>query len=205
MEQSDLTRGRDEIAKAVASIDADREVKPVAKATLASSRSKRALTSLFPTSPADVVEYVVTDIIVPAIKDLVSDAVTGAVENALFGSTGRRGGYSRRSTLGSGWTSRTDYSAISKPKGRVEIVSPRATDWHDLRYDSRATAESVLAGMDRHIQRYGRATVGDLMTLSGVSSSPIDEKWYWSDITGANVRSSRGGYIITLPDPEDDK
>lgn len=201
MTTPDLTRGdsEEQIKAALESLE------PVARAKVTNNRGKKLVSSLFPTSPADVVEYVVTDIVVPALKDLVSDMVTGAIENALYGSNSRRGGYSRRGSMSSGWTSRTDYSAISKPKGRVEIVSPRSTDWKDLRYDSRSAAENVLAGMDRHIQRYGRATVGDLMTLSGVSSSVIDERWFWSDLNGAGVRSSRGGYIITLPDPEDDK
>lgn len=199
MAATDLTRGDDEIKKAMDSLE------PVTKATVKNHRASHVVSSLFPTKPGDVVEYVVTDIIVPAIKDLVSDAVTGAIENALYGSNSRRGGYSRRGSLTSGWTSRTDYSSISKPKGRVEIVASRSTDWQDLRYDSRGAAENVLAGMDRHIQKYGRATVGDLMTLSGVSSSPVDERWFWTDISRAGVRSSRGGYIINLPDPEDEK
>lgn len=202
MEQSDLTRGEGEIEKALESVG---KLEPVAHARVNSARTKKFLGVMFPTKPSEVVEYVVTEIAVPAVKDLVTDMVTGAIENALYGTGARRKGYSSRSGLGSGWTSRVDYSAITKPKGRVEIVSPRATDWRDLRYDSRAAAEEVLMGMGRHIQKYGRATVGDLMTLSGVSSSPIDERWYWTDIAGAGVRSSRGGYIINLDEPEDSK
>jgi hypothetical protein len=52
------------------------------------------------------------------------------------------------------------------------------------------------------VSRYESASVADLYELVGLSSVHTDNRWGWTDLTGAGVSRIRGGYLLDLPEPE---
>lgn len=156
--------------------------------------------------------YILVDVVVPAIKNTLSDAVSQGVERMLFGTTTPRSNTRRMGQSGGG-AGYTTYNRTSTSRsqddytpGRNRVVSTRVTAQHDFReivLDSRGEVELVIDRLFARIDKYGSATVGDLFDLTDISGDFTQEKygWYKGDLDGAHAQPVRGGYLIILPDP----
>ena len=146
----------------------------------------------------DTKQFIVTDVIVPAIKNLISDIATQGIERMLFGEVSRRSSTAR----GSGrYTSYGSYSSSNNQPARREM-SHRARATHDFRdiiLETRAEAEDVLNEMFGYIKEYGVATVADLYSLTNITGTFTDNKWGWDNLDNATVRRVREGYMLILP------
>lgn len=155
-------------------------------------------------------EYVLLDVIVPAIKDLISDTATEIVERMLFGDSrpaGRRGHGRRIGGRG------TNYNAFSRdPVGRASgrdeprQLSRRARAVHDLDeviLQTRVEANEILDRMFGLLEKYDAVTIADLYNMLGVTPEYTDEKYGWTDLRGSSISHTRqGGYLLNLPKPE---
>lgn len=167
------------------------------------------LREMFVGADADTVkEYVVQDVLVPALKDMISDASSGALDRILYGDSSR---YNRRR--------RNDFD---RPHGHVAYNrmgpsdrrgrsdehrrnSPRRKSSNvidEVILATRAEAQEVLDRMYDLLQRYEAVSVSDLNELLGLSGQYTDDKWGWLDLRGSDIRRLREGYLLTLPDPE---
>lgn len=160
-----------------------------------------------------VLESVVFDIAIPALKDLIADMVSSTIERKLFGSTssaGRRGGGLRG---GGGYTA---YNRISTPlvdSFRSELRNPdprgyapsrqaRAThNFDEIIIPSRTEAIEVIERLFSIVDQYQAASVSDLYQMVGIESNYIDGNFGWLDMRGADVRRVRDGYMLILPRP----
>lgn len=166
-------------------------------------------------SASMVGEYILYDILIPAIKDTIADVTTQGVERMMFGevrSSSRRIS-SRRGR--DNYTNYTDYTKRSQHKPPWETdrrpdprrdrrKPPGRYDFDEIIIPSRAEAEKVIDRLFEVVSKYESASVADLYELLGISSgSYMDNKWGWYDIRGADlvVRTTRG-YLLNLPDPE---
>lgn len=149
-------------------------------------------------------DYILLDIVVPAIKDNLLDITSRGVEMLLFG------GASERRSKGSRTGSRyyTSYDSYYRPesrreRSRVSEGYSRASrrDISDIILDSRGEAETVLDNMADLCETYGQVTVADLYDLVGISGSFTDNNYGWTDMREASVRRVRDGYILSLPRP----
>ena len=153
--------------------------------------------------------YVVVDVIVPALKAMLFDTITQSADRMLFGgrsviqnglaSAPRRGGtldYNKVSTR----------AAQNGAPGRRELArGVRENHQFDqIRLDTRGEAEMVLDTMQDLIDRFQWVTVPEFYSLVNVTAEFTDEKWGWGNISAAQIRPSRGGYVILLPSPEYD-
>lgn len=157
-----------------------------------------------------VKDYVVGDVIVPALKDTIADAVTGAIERIVFGENARPA-RSRRGVIGQ--AGQFNYAGISA-RNAVAAVGPsqrptlsrhaRMTHTFDeVIFPTRADAEAVLSQMFEMLDKFEVVTVSDFLELSGVSGNFTDHKFGWVDLRGIQARRSRGGgYILDLPPTE---
>lgn len=150
-------------------------------------------------------QYVLIEVVVPAVKSLISDGITMAIERALYGDTGRS-----RSTGGNGRRQFTDYA--SRSSVRVGKPDPRdsspmrgeSATYQDLVFNSRAEAELVIDKMREQMQDYGAVTIANLYDLAGVTqmSRFTDVQFGWVDMRGVSPSGTpRSGYIINLPRP----
>lgn len=155
-----------------------------------------------------VVQYVVMDVLVPQAKDMITEAASQGFERLIYGE------HRPRNRFGSGArppgpTNYTRYSVRgNNPIGRSGVEDRRPTAQarshtiDDILLATRVEAETVLDRMYDLLREYEVASVADLHSLVGWSSSYVDQKWGWVELNGANVQRTREGYILNLPKPQ---
>lgn len=164
--------------------------------------------ALFVDDRETVAEYVIKDVFFPTVREFIFSAVSGALEMALWGAVrggGRRGGF--HSGGANRPNERTSYSSYYANSGYYsqrpyQEDKSQKLDWRDFNfYETSAQAEDVLAELQDAIAEFGHVRLADFYQAVGRSnySDFTDEKWGWFDLSGANVRRVRGGYIIDFP------
>lgn len=155
------------------------------------------------------VDYMVTDVVVPAIQATLIDALQGGIERLIRGDSR----HSRRSGIpggGLGYTNvgHVDYQRKSQsgrpPGGRMLSRESRARgSFEELVIPTRAQADEVIDRMYEILSRYEVVTLADLYEMTGIQGSHTDNKWGWTQLRGVRVRPLRaGGYLLDLPEPE---
>lgn len=199
-----------EIKKALAGAGQSKpEVKPVAKGRVSKSIGATVARSIFAESVSGVGNYVLHELILPNIREMIQSVVVGGIERALYGDSApkpyrpRTGyGFYSAPSRPAGWTSRTNYSA-GAPTPRDDQWTNRPPSYSDLVVPSRQEAEDVLQALLDMAERYGSASVGDLFSLAGMSTTHVDESWTWNanEVSQGRVQMRRGGYGFSLPSP----
>lgn len=185
-----------------------KEVKPVVKGKVVrkkKSLGKKISEAFLGDDTRSVGDYLIQDILVPALKGTLSDLVGGGIDMWLFGERRNRGGY------GGGRNNRS-YTSYGAYYGREKDDRRRESDRRDLPKDARARhdfdvivletkgeAEDVLSHLVDLITDYGMASVADYYDLLNIDSSPVDQNWGWTNLRDAYSERVRDGYIIRLP------
>ena len=155
-----------------------------------------------------VMQYVLMDVLVPQAKDMITEAASQGFERLIygehrpsrrFGSGGRTPGptnYTRYSTRGNNPIGRSG-SEDRRPTAQAQN---RPID--DILLATRVEAEAVLDRLYDLLREYETASVADLHSLVGWTSTYIDQKWGWVELQGANVQRVREGYVLNLPKPQ---
>lgn len=146
--------------------------------------------------------YAVGEVIVPQAKEMLAEAATTAFERLIFGESRSSG--RRSSNRTNGYTNYARYSSKNIRRGASEdrpTVSPRTRDLDDIVFETRIEAQNVLEQMNDLLEEYGLVSIADLYTMLGWSnrSTHTDQKWGWDDLQAADIRMTRGGYILILP------
>lgn len=156
-----------------------------------------------------VIESVIGDILVPALKDMVADSVSQGIERMIFGDAPRRRQGRESRPSGFGGNTNTNYTRYSSNNtGRREAVQSAhsrlraAHDFDDIVIASRAEADEVLEELSNILERYEFVSIRDLYELVGEAFHHTDEKWGWSNLRDASVRRVSNGYLLALPRPE---
>lgn len=144
---------------------------------------------------SNVKSYLLTDVLVPAIKKLVIDTVTDGINMILNGGTGR----GHKSTNAS-YVSYRQYSD-TRDNGRYgnESRGRSGYNYDDIILESRGEAEDVLSRMDELIDMYGTVSVADMYDLVGKTCNYTDNKYGWTNIRNAEPIRVRDGYMLKLP------
>ena len=152
--------------------------------------------------------YVLADVVLPAIRDLMFDALRGGAERVIYGESRRarnrpiearsRIQYSAFSHMRDPREARPDQSARTSMRYRTERADTR-----DLVLTERADAETLVERLIDIIDTYDAASVMDLNEILGLASTPIDNKWGWTSLGKVEIRQVREGYLVDLPPPEE--
>ena len=143
----------------------------------------------------NVGEYIVFDVVAPAIKEMISEAISSGVNMMLFGDAGR----GRRSSSNRDRVSYTDYA---RTRNR-EIARRARFDFTDIEFEDMGDAADALDMLEDTIIKYGAARVSDFYSFAGVTGSPTDNDWGWTNIGSARpVRLRNGNCILDLPRPK---
>jgi 16S rRNA G1207 methylase RsmC len=136
--------------------------------------------------------YIVTDVIVPAIKRTILDSV-----KALLGDTGG----SRTATPASKISYRSYYDREDDRRKDYTTLAKAGYDYDDILFETRGDAEAVLDAMtDLVNSQYGIVSVGDLYDLANMTTDNYTINNYgWTNLQGAKVVPTRDGYMIKLP------
>lgn len=171
----------------------DKVVSGTAK-TRKPSEVKKFANIFVPEDVDNVKSYILTDVIIPGIKNAIADVVS----IILFGEIGRtRTGKDRGG-------SRIAYQKYydDKRDDRREYGRPRSAgfDYDDIIFETRGDADLVLDQLEAAIANYGIASVADLYDLAGITCrSYTANKYGWTDIRNAKAVRVRDGYILQLP------
>ena len=150
--------------------------------------------------PSYVRDYILGEVVLPAVKNLIADIINNGVSMFLFGETRapRRGDARDRGR----------YYQTDRGYRRDEYDEPRERRYRNrMRYDdfshiimtSRVDAITVLNDMRDYIEDYGSVTVSNLYELVGEDSQGIDNSYGWTNLERAYIRDVRDGYIIEFP------
>lgn len=145
-----------------------------------------------------VKSYIFMDVLVPAIKDAIEDIVTNGIRMILRGDTSAR----RSSSTASKISYRDYYDGDRRNNDRFRNETRSATkySYDDIILESKGEAEAVLERMSEIIDIYGMVRVADLYDLVGVTGDYTDNKYGWTNISGAKpVRIRDGRYMLDLP------
>jgi hypothetical protein len=148
-----------------------------------------------------VSSYIIQDVLVPAAKNTLSDMVSGGIEMLLFP---EGNGPRTRRDRGKSYVSYSNYYKSDRRDERPDKREPSNRnrtrhDFDDIVLDSRGEAEEVLSCMVDLTDDYGLASVADLYDFVGIESNHVDHKWGWTNLSSAEVRRVRDGYLIVLP------
>lgn len=153
-----------------------------------------------------VKEYVKTDVVIPAIKNLIFESVTNALQMMLWNNVGqpikRKGEQREYNEFYKSKSYNVSASANRSPRDRF--------DFYDIVFKSKFDAEKALSLLYEYVDTYGHATVADyynsipqeVLKNAGIMSSVYtDNDWGWRDLNNIRIQPVRGGYILTLPRP----
>lgn len=143
---------------------------------------------------SNVKDYILGDVLIPALKKAVSDIITNGIDMLLYGESGRSNRRDDRAD-------KVSYGKFYNRDRRESATRVRATyDYDDIALPSRGEAERVLDRLDEQIDVYGTASVGDLYDLVGVTGTYTDYKYGWTDLRPAHVERLRDGrYLLKMP------
>lgn len=151
-----------------------------------------------------VTRYVISEVLIPAARNMIVDASTKGVERMMYGDKGhQRRGYAggSRFTYNSP-VQRTDYrSPLTRPPSQLGSPHPRAGR-NDFILASRDEAATVLERMNDILEMYDVVSVADLNDLVGFPTSYVDQKWGWTFLGDTHIRQIREGFMIDLPPAE---
>lgn len=142
----------------------------------------------------NVKSYLLTDVLVPAIKKLVIDTVTDGINMILNGGTGRGHKGSNAS-----YVSYRQYSDRRDSDRYGNEPRRSGYNFDDIILESRGEAEDVLSRMDELIDMYGTVSVADMYDLVGKTCNYTDNKYGWTNIRNAEPIRVRDGYMLKLP------
>lgn len=163
---------------------------------------KRFTRSMVADDVGNVGEYILTDVLIPATKNLIVDMVGQSIERVLFGTSRGR---IRRSPLGMSLRDQVNYSGRYSGETARRPMTREARARHDFNeivLENRAEAIEVVEGLVDRIARYGSVTVAELYDFVGTTGSFADQRWGWNDLSTADVRQVPGGFLLDLPAPE---
>lgn len=199
---SNSRKSREEPAEAKAA--EKEELKPVAQGVKRKKPLGKRFMAMFTNDDAHGVgNYILMDVIVPAVQNLLVDSVSQGVERMVRGDVRSRT---------NGTRPQVGYSSYSRPTvGRYEAprsreISQRGREVHDFSeivLDNRGAAEDVLSRLQNRIDRYDVATVSDLYSLVNITGSFVDDKWGWTNLETASILRVGGGYLLNLPRTEE--
>lgn len=163
---------------------------------------KRAARSVIADDANSIGDFLLTDVLVPAVKNLIYDIGTQALGRGLYGDS--RIGRRPQSGIVNGISSiRTKYDRVADERPRSISRENRARhNFDEIILESRSEAVDVIERLIERVDRYGSATVADLYDFVGITGSFTDQRWGWVNLTGADVRQIGRGFLLDLPSPE---
>ena len=147
----------------------------------------------------DVKEYVIFDVIVPAVKNAISNAITGGIDMLLFG---ERRSDSLRSRDSRSYTSYSSRSTSRRDNSRQGYRRSSLFELDDILLPTKLDANSVIDNMFNILDEYGVVSVADYYALVGEPSNYQMNAWGWENLNNVYTQRTRNGeYKIVLPKP----
>lgn len=142
----------------------------------------------------DIKNYVMRDVLIPAIQNCILDIVYDSLQMRFFGTT------RNRRTSGSNYSYtqyNTNYQQINRRRSENVNSARRAFD--EVILETSYEAENVLSHMCEIVDVYGMVSIADLNGFIGRPINNVDNNWGWRELGSAKVRRIPEGYLIEFP------
>lgn len=151
-------------------------------------------------------DYVIFEILVPAIKDTIVDVITNGTNMLFYNQPNAR----RTSRGGSRTESRTSYTSYYRDRDSRESRKPvRPAERHgfqDIIFDNRGDAQEVMECLLDVCDHYNLVSIATYYELAKVPelATYTDNDYGWYNLTTNDmaITRDRDGYRIKLPKPE---
>lgn len=178
------------------------ERKPLAKVVSGKARVKKKgevrkfMDNFFSEDIHNVKSYILTEVIIPSIKDALSNAINYGSDMMIYGdakhskkrSNASRVSYSRYYD---------DHRELARREDTSRLRSRYSYD--TVTVDSRGEAVEVLSRMEEALDEYGMVSVADFYDLVGITGDHTDNNYGWRDLRTARITHTRDGYLFDLP------
>ena len=155
--------------------------------------------------------YVLGDVLLPAFRNLLWDSISKGSERVIFGESlynRRPPSYPTRVQYNNP-IHRRDPRELSREVGSRPFLPDQPhpnrvvkRESNDIVLASKEDAERIVEQLIDIIDQYEVVSWADLCALVGWPASPIDNKWGWTYLTNTEIRQTREGYVIDLPQME---
>lgn len=177
------------------------------------TKAEKLKDTLFGEGVDNVGDYLIFDVMVPAIKELVVNSVSDGINMLMFGDTKSSMRSSRDRDRGS-YVSYDSYSNRRKVRDK-EMARRARFDFSDIEFDDPSDIDDVINELIDAWDVYRCVSVAQFYTSCGIKPSPNDHKWGWINIreltdariSTIKVRNDETGkietkWIINLPKPK---
>lgn len=158
-------------------------------------KKKNVFMNMFQEDVTSTKDYILQDVIIPAIKRTITDVVSNGIDMLLYGEV-----RNPRTTAGrvsySGYYSSIDRNRFND---RNRTMSNNRFAEEDCVFETRGEAELVLTRLDEMIEQYDVVSVADLKELSGLIPRHTDFDYGWTCLGSASTERTRDGYVIKMP------
>jgi hypothetical protein len=166
---------------------------------------KRTARSMVAEDVNNVGDFVVTDILVPALRNLIYDVIVGGAGRTIFGSAqARRPGISP-GVFGTAQNLKTAYHNVTNSAPAAQPAMSRQAqarfDFSEISLTDHSEAILIIELLKQRIAEYGTASVADLYDLLGHTGGHTDQNWGWKDLSTAKPHQNRSGFVLDLPHP----
>jgi len=144
----------------------------------------------------DIKTYLLTDVIVPGIKNTILDILSMMFFGEVGGKRSSGSYYSSNSKV----SYSSYYSGRDKKKNQSnrDPIRDNELDYRHIILNNRADAEEVVEQMRDRIVRYGQVSVADLFDLVDVTGRYTDNNWGWTDPRDIGIRRISNGFLIDV-------
>jgi len=190
----------------------EKRLEPVVDQTYLVKRNstRSAVKTFFPESLASVGNYIVKDILIPAVKNLLDDTISKGTHALLWGnSSGVSRSRSREDSVSyERYYKKPSTQSQLSSSSRLNKKYTSVYDYADVEFTSMGKAEKVLMNMRAAINRYKVCSVRDMYDLAETMDengkpvgSPADARYGWYSLAEdeARVVSSGGKWYLDLP------
>jgi|SRR6478735_3325207 len=165
---------------------------------------KRMGRSMVADDVGNVGDFVVSDVLAPAMRNLLYDVIVKGAGRTIFGANQMyRGGRSMGGpSAGPVSSLKTAYHRVSQEEVPGRVVSQSSAARHDFSeivLEDRAEALEVLEYLIARLEMYKSVTVGDFYDAIGTTGGFVDRNWGWTNLASADIRQTRDGYVFDLP------
>lgn len=156
-------------------------------------------------------DNILNNTIRPMIVDMIEDGIGNAVHMVLhpdeeytgYSHTRRKDKYRPYNKLGKKYQ-----GSASEDRERRRAMSRASRRgghyvFENIEFEDKDEAIEILDILEDAMEQWGEITVGEFYQAAKLDWTHNDERWGWiDDLGGARVKSSRGCWVITLPEPE---
>lgn len=143
----------------------------------------------------NVKQYIVTDVIIPGIKDTIMNVMSMFFYGDTRGANHR---FNSSPISKVSYRSYFDQTPASQTKPR-SVKTNSGFEYDELVFETRGDAQLVLDAMEDVIAQYGTVSVFDMYDMSGRIPPHSYKNYGWTSIAGARISSVSGGYVIDMP------